>query len=64
MRPIFKLVLLLAASLPLLAIDGVVTNATTNMPQAGVAITLVQPSQNGMVRWRREDRCARAVQNR
>lgn len=49
MRPIFKLALLLGCGLPLLAIDGVVTNATTGMPQAGVAINLVQPSQNGMV---------------
>lgn len=44
----FALVLLLA-SLPLLAIDGVAINVTTGKPQAGVAIDLVQPSQNGMV---------------
>ena len=36
-------------SLPLFAIDGVVVNATTGRPQAGVAIDLVQPSQQGMV---------------
>src|ERR1700726_2868687 len=39
----------LAISLPLLAVDGVVVNATTGKPQSGVAINLVQPSQNGMV---------------
>ena len=38
-----------AISLPLLAVDGVVVNATTGKPQSGVAINLVQPSQNGMV---------------
>jgi hypothetical protein len=43
------LALLLAFSLPLLAIDGVAVNVTTGKPQAGVAINLVQPSQNGMV---------------
>jgi hypothetical protein len=36
-------------SLPLLAVDGVVVNATSGKPQSGVAISLVQPSQNGMV---------------
>jgi hypothetical protein len=36
-------------SLPLLAVDGVVVNVTTGKPQSGVAINLVQPSQNGMV---------------
>jgi hypothetical protein len=40
---------LLLASLPLLAIDGIVINITTGKPQSGVAIDLVQPSQNGMV---------------
>ena len=40
---------LFAASLPLLAIDGVAINVTTGKPQPGVAINLVQPSQNGMV---------------
>lgn len=44
-----KFALLLLSTLPLLAIDGVVMNATTGKPQAGVAINLVQPSQNGMV---------------
>jgi hypothetical protein len=43
------LVALFAISLPLLAVDGVVVNATTGQPQSGVAINLVQPSQNGMV---------------
>jgi len=40
---------LFAASLPLLAIDGVAINVTTGKPQSGVTINLVQPSQNGMV---------------
>src|SRR6185295_3123983 len=40
---------LFAISLPLLAVDGVVVNVTTGKPQSGVAINLVQPSQNGMV---------------
>ena len=40
---------LLVISLPLLAVDGTVVNATTGQPQSGVAINLVQPSQNGMV---------------
>ena len=40
---------LFVISLPLLAVDGVVINATTGKPQSGVAINLVQPSQNGMV---------------
>lgn len=40
---------LFVISLPLLAVDGVVVNATTGKPQFGVAINLVQPSQNGMV---------------
>jgi len=44
-----SLVALFAISLPLLAVDGVVMNVTTGKPQAGVAINLVQPSQNGMV---------------
>ena len=41
--------LLLAMALPLLAVDGIVTNVTTGKPQSGVTINLVQPSQNGMV---------------
>ena len=41
--------ILLAASLRLLAIDGVAINVTTGKPQPGVTINLVQPSQNGMV---------------
>jgi hypothetical protein len=40
---------LFVISLPVLAVDGVVVNATTGKPQSGVAINLVQPSQNGMV---------------
>jgi hypothetical protein len=40
---------LFAISLPLLAVDGVVVNATTGQPQSGVTLNLVQPSQNGMV---------------
>jgi len=44
----FALALVLT-SLPLLAIDGVALNVTTGKPQSGVAINLVQPSQNGMV---------------
>ena len=44
----FALALLLT-SLPLLAIDGVAINVTTGKPQPGVAINLVQPSQDGMV---------------
>jgi hypothetical protein len=38
-----------ALSLPLLAVDGTVVNATSGQPQSEVAINLVQPSQNGMV---------------
>jgi hypothetical protein len=34
--------------LPLYAIDGVVMNATTRKPQAGVKVTLVHPGENGM----------------
>ena len=41
--------ILLAFSLPTLAVDGVAINVTTGKPQAGVYINLVQPSQNGMV---------------
>ena len=36
-------------AVPSFAIDGFVMNVTTGQPQAGVAIDLVQPSQNGMV---------------
>ncbi len=43
------LLVLFAISLPLLAVDGVAINVTTGKPQSGVAINLVQPSQNGMV---------------
>lgn len=42
------LALFLAFSLPLLAVDGVAVNVTTGKPQPGVAINLVQPSQDGM----------------
>lgn len=30
------------------AVDGTVTNGTTNKPQAGIALTLVKPGQGGM----------------
>jgi hypothetical protein len=43
-----KLVAFLLSALPLLAVDGVVLNGTTRTPQAGVELTLVQPSQDGM----------------
>ncbi len=43
------LAILLAFSLPVLAVDGVAINVTTGKPQAGVDVNLVQPSQNGMV---------------
>src|SRR5262249_19887875 len=33
---------------PLLAIDGVVTNATTGKPQPSVKVTLIHPGQRGM----------------
>jgi hypothetical protein len=35
-------------ALPLFAVDGVVLNGTLMRPQAGVEITLVQPTQQGM----------------
>lgn len=43
------LLFFLGCSLPLLAVDGTAINVTTGKPQSGVAINLVQPSQNGMV---------------
>lgn len=43
-----KLALLLACALPLLAVDGVVVNGTTGKPQAGVAVSLLQPGAAGM----------------
>jgi len=43
-----KFGLFIAFAFPLFALDGVVVNVTTGKPQAGVAINLVQPSQNGM----------------
>jgi hypothetical protein len=43
-----KLLLLMACSLPMLAVDGIVLNGTTRRPQAGVEINLVQPSAEGM----------------
>ena len=43
------LCLLAFSALPLLAIDGVVINASSGKPQAGVELSLVQPSQEGMV---------------
>ena len=42
------LFLLLLLSLPLVALDGTVINATTNTPQPNIAGTLVRPSQTGM----------------
>ena len=39
---------ILLLSLPLLALDGTVTNATTNTPQPNITVTLVRPSQAGM----------------
>ncbi len=44
-----KLILAVLCCLPLFAIDGVVINASTGKPQAGVQLNLVQPSQDGMV---------------
>ena len=35
------------AALPLFALDGTVVNQTSGKPQAGVIISLVQPSQAG-----------------
>jgi hypothetical protein len=35
-------------ALPLLAVDGVVVNGTTGKPQPKVAVSLIQPSQQGM----------------
>ena len=43
-----KLLTILLCAVPLLAVDGVVINGTTRAPQAGVELTLVQPSQDGM----------------
>jgi hypothetical protein len=43
-----KLALLLACTLPLLAVDGVVVNGTTGKPQEGVAVSLLQPGAGGM----------------
>jgi len=39
---------ILALSLPLLAVDGTIINATTSKPQPNVPVTLLQPSQSGM----------------
>jgi hypothetical protein len=45
----FRLLSVLIAALPLVAaIDGTVTNGTTNQTQAGVPITLVKPGAQGM----------------
>lgn len=44
-----KIFAALLTALPLLAVDGIVVNGTTGVPQAGVKINLVQPTQNGMV---------------
>ena len=43
-----QLAALIFCIVPLWAVDGTVVNVTTGKPQAGVAINLVQPSQNGM----------------
>jgi len=44
-----RIAFLALISLPqMAAVDGIVTNATTGQPQAGVAITLVQAGQGGM----------------
>jgi hypothetical protein len=40
--------LAILSTFPLLAVDGVVLNGTVMRPQAGVEITLVQPTQQGM----------------
>ncbi len=44
-----RLVLLALCGLPLFGqIDGVVMNATTGKPEAGVAVNLIHPGENGM----------------
>ena len=44
-----KVIALLVLALPLLAaVNGVVLNVTSGKPQAGVTVTLVQPSERGM----------------
>lgn len=44
-----RLLALSLGALPLFAqIDGVVTNATTGKPQAGVIVNLIHPGENGM----------------
>lgn len=49
MKNILTLLVLSSGSLLLHAeISGVVTNATTGAPQAGVSITLIHPGENGM----------------
>jgi hypothetical protein len=45
---ILRISLIILLSLPLFAVDGTVTNATTNKPQPNVPVALVQPGQNGM----------------
>lgn len=40
--------LLLMLAFPLVAVDGVITNGTTGKPQPKVAVSLIQPSQQGM----------------
>jgi hypothetical protein len=48
-RNVMKTLLaLLLSAIPALAVDGIVLNGTTKRPQPGVALTLVQPSQDGM----------------
>ena len=49
MKSILLLLLALSATLPLTAaIDGTLTNGTTNKPQPGITVTLVKPGQGGM----------------
>ncbi len=43
-----RLLLTASLALPALAVDGIITNATTGKPAAGVEVTLVEPSQKGM----------------
>jgi hypothetical protein len=42
------LAILLLLTVPLLALDGTIINATTDTPQPNVLVTLVRPSQAGM----------------
>src|SRR5262249_41502960 len=42
-----QILLALTLAVPALAIDGTVTNRTTNKPQSGATVTLFQITQNG-----------------